>query len=74
MTGQQLIELGRELGIQQRIQQDIQLMLLRQLWLRFGSAVNAQAARRIGTASREQLEVWIDRVLSATTLAEVLAD
>jgi hypothetical protein len=44
--------------------------LLRQ---RFGDAVNAQVEQRIATASLEQVEAWTGRVLSAATLAEVLA-
>jgi hypothetical protein len=45
--------------------------LLRQ---RFGGEVDAHVERRVATASVEQLETWAERVLSATTLAELLAD
>jgi hypothetical protein len=30
--------------------------------------------RRVAAASAEQVEVWAERVLSAATLAELLAD
>ncbi|MEO7734152.1 MAG: Rpn family recombination-promoting nuclease/putative transposase [Kofleriaceae bacterium] len=65
-AGQQLIEQGRQQGIQG--------MLLRLLRQRFGDAVNPQVEQRIATASLEQVEAWTGRVLSATTLAEVIAD
>jgi predicted transposase YdaD len=65
-AGQQLIEQGRQQGIQ-----GVLLRLLRQ---RFGDAVNVQVAQRIVTASLEQVEAWTGRVLSAGMLAEVIAD
>ena len=49
-------------------------MLLRLLRQRFGDAVNAPVEQRIATASAEQVEAWTGRVLSAATLADVLAD
>jgi hypothetical protein len=69
-AGQKLIEQGRQQGRQQGIQ-GVLLRLLRQ---RFGDAVNAQVEQRIAAASLEQVEAWTGRVLSAATLAEVLAD
>jgi hypothetical protein len=69
-AGQRLIQQGRQKGIQQGMQ-GVLLRLLRQ---RFGDAVNAQVEQRIATASLEQVEAWIGRVLSAVTLAEVIAD
>lgn len=65
-AGQRLIERGRQQGIQ-----GVLLRLLRQ---RFGDAVNAQVEQRIAAASLEQVEAWTGRVLSATTLTEVIAD
>jgi hypothetical protein len=65
-AGQQLIEQGRQQGIQ-----GVLLRLLRQ---RFGDAVNAQVEQRIVTASLEQVDAWTGRVLSAASLGEVLAD
>ena len=77
-AGQRLIEQGRQQGIeqgrQQGIQQGIQGVLLRLLRQRFGDAVSAQVEQRIATASPEQVEAWTGRVLSADTLAEVIAD
>jgi uncharacterized protein DUF4351 len=73
-AGQRLIEQGRQQGIEQGRQQGIQGVLLRLLRQRFGDAVNAQVEQRIAAASLEQVEAWTGRVLSAATLAEVLAD
>jgi hypothetical protein len=76
-AGQRLIEQGRqqgfELGMQLGVHQGIQSTLLCLLCQRFGDAVNAPVVQRIATASREQLEAWTGRVLSAATLAEALA-
>ena len=69
-AGQRLIEQGRQEGRQQGIQ-GVLLRLLRQ---RFGDAVSAQVEQRIVNAPLEQVEAWTGRVLSAATLAEVIAD
>jgi len=45
--------------------------LLRQ---RFGGQVSAEVERRLTTASAEQIITWIDHLMSAATLAELLAD
>jgi predicted transposase/invertase (TIGR01784 family) len=71
---QQGIEQGRQQGIEQGRQLGIQEFLLRLLRQRFGDAVNAKVEQRIATASPEQVEAWTGRVLSAATLAEVIAD
>ena len=73
-AGQQLIEQGRQQGIQQGIQQGFQQLLLRQLRQRFGAEVDPHVEQRIATASVEQIETWSGRVLTAATLAELLAD
>ena len=65
-TGRQLIEQGFRQGFQQA--------LLRQLRQRFGDEVDAHVERRVAAASIEQIETSADRVLSAATLAELLAD
>jgi len=49
-------------------------VLLRLLRRRFGPEVDGEAERRVAAASAEQVEVWVERVLSAGTLAELLAD
>jgi hypothetical protein len=41
---------------------------------RFGDAVDTAIEQRIATASIEQIDIWTDRVLSAATLIELLAD
>jgi predicted transposase/invertase (TIGR01784 family) len=80
-AGQQLIEQGRQQGIEQGRQQGIeqgrqrlQELLLRLLRQRFGDEVSTQVERRVATASVEQIETWTTRVLSAATLADLLAD
>jgi predicted transposase/invertase (TIGR01784 family) len=65
-AGQQLIEQG--------FQQGERAVLLRQLRRRFGGEVDTPVEQRIATASIEQVELWVDRVLSAATLAEIFAD
>jgi hypothetical protein len=42
--------------------------------LRFGAGVDGETERRVAAASAEQVEVLAERVLSAATLAELLAD
>jgi hypothetical protein len=80
-VGQQLIEQGRQQGIQQGIQQErqqerqrFQELLLRLLRQRFGDEVDANVEGRVAAGSIEQIETWTDRVLSAATLADLLAD
>ena len=78
---QQWKEEGLQQGLQQGIQQErqqgrqrFQELLLRLLRQRFGDEVDANVELRVATASVEQIETWTDRVLSAATLAELLAD
>jgi predicted transposase/invertase (TIGR01784 family) len=73
-AAQQYIEQGRQQGIQQGIQRGESAVLLRLVRQRFGDAVDPQIEQRIATASIEQLDTWTARVLSAATLAELLAD
>ena len=72
-VGQQLREEGRQEAREEgrRRLQDVLLGLLRQ---RFGDEVDAAVERRVSTASLDQIEIWTRRVLSAVTLAELLAD
>jgi len=72
-AGQQLIQQGIQQGIQQE-RQRFQESLLRRLRQRFGDEVDAHVERRVAAASGEQLETWTMRVLSAATVAELLAD
>jgi predicted transposase/invertase (TIGR01784 family) len=81
-AGERLIQQGEERGILKGIQQgeergilkgkcDVLLLVLQQ---RFGSQVSADVERRLTTASAEQITAWASRVMSAATLAELLAD
>ena len=73
-AGQRLIEQGVQQGVQQGIQQGERALLLRQLRKRFGNDVDTETERRLATASAEQIVTWGERVLSAATLTELLAD
>jgi predicted transposase/invertase (TIGR01784 family) len=73
-AGERLIQKGVEQGILQGIQQGERKLLLRQLRQRFGNQVDANVEARIATASPEQVDTWAQRVLSVTTLTELLAD
>lgn len=68
--GEQLREEGREQGIQEGERG----ALLRLLRKRFGAQVNDHIERRVAAASPDQIALWLERVLSAGTLAELLAD
>ena len=72
-VGQQIREEARQQERQKNRQrsQEVLLHLLRQ---RFGHEVDAPIERRVASASFEQVETWTERLLSATTLAELLAD
>lgn len=61
-------------GVRQGLEQGERKLLLGMLRRRFGSQVDADIERRVNEASVAQIELWADRVLSATTLAELLAD
>ena len=63
-AGEKLIERGRQQGERG--------ILLRQLRKRFG-ALPSEVEARVQAAGQAQLEEWSDRVLTAATLAEVLA-
>jgi len=69
-AGERLIQQGVERGIQQ----GERTLLLRQLRKRFGGQVDAAVERRLEAASPDQIAVWAERVLSAVTLTELLAD
>jgi len=55
------------------IQQGERALLLRLLRQRFGGEVDDHVERRLAAAAIEQIDAWAARVLSAATLAEVLA-
>jgi hypothetical protein len=78
MNTQDIVETWRrkavEEGVQQGLQQGERKVLLRQLRRRFGAEVDGEIERRVAAAPGEQIEIWVERVLSAATLAELLAD
>ena len=73
-AGERLIQQGEERGIQKGIQQGERALLLRQLRKRFGDQVDSGVEQRLATASAEQIATWAERVLSAATIPELLAD
>ena len=68
---EQGMEQGMQEGVQQGVKQGETQMLLRLLRLKFGALPDA-VCTRINAADSETLLVWSDRVLTATTLDEVL--
>jgi hypothetical protein len=72
-AAQRYIEQGRQEGRQEGFLQGERALLLRLLRQRFGAEVDAEIERRVGAAPAELLERWTGRVLSAATLAELLA-
>jgi flagellar biosynthesis/type III secretory pathway protein FliH len=78
MNTQDIVETWRreaiEEGVQQGLEQGERKVLLRLLRRRFGAEVDGEIERRVAVAPAEQVEVWAERVLSAATLAELLAD
>jgi len=78
MNTQDIVETWRREAIQEGVQRGLEQgerkVLLRQLRRRFGTAVDGEIERRVAAAPAEQLEIWTERVLSAATLAELLAD
>jgi hypothetical protein len=73
-AGQQIRQEGIEQGRREGRREGECAVLLRLLRRRFGDAVNAHIEQRIATASTEQIDTWTERVLSAATLTELLAD
>jgi hypothetical protein len=69
-----IVENFRREAVQEGVTQGERKVLLRQLRRRFGAEVDAETERRVAAATGEQLEVWAERVLSASTLIEILAD
>jgi hypothetical protein len=71
---QEGVRQGLEKGVKQGLEQGERKLLLRLLRRRFGAQVDGATEQRIRVASAEQIEVWAERVLSAATLADLLAD
>lgn len=77
MNTQDIVETWRREAIQEGLQQGLERerkLLLRLLRRRFGSEVDGETERRVAAASAEHVELWAERVLSAATLTELLAD
>lgn len=67
---QEGLKVGAEQGLQQGLQQGLTAVVRRLLAQRF-SILPAWAEQRLGSASREEVERWVDRVLDARSLEEV---
>lgn len=74
MNTQDIVETWRREAIQEGVEQGERKLLLRMPRRRFGHQVDGETERRLEAASAQQIEVWAERVLSAATLAELLAD
>jgi hypothetical protein len=70
-VAEQLIEEGWQKGLQQGLLEGRREMLLRQLTARFGSLPQA-AVTRVNSAGISDIDHWAERILTATTLADVL--
>jgi predicted transposase/invertase (TIGR01784 family) len=68
-----LLAEGRNNGLEQGRSEGQRQMLVRQLGKRFGTLPN-DAVARVSAATLETLELWSDRVLTASTLSEVLGE
>lgn len=64
---------GLERGLERGLEQERRRLFLRQLGQRFGALPEAVLAR-ISAAGAEDLQRWLDRMLSAVTLDEVFSD
>jgi hypothetical protein len=70
MNTQDIVENFRR----ETIQETERKVLLRLLRRRFGAEVDGETERRVAAAPGERIEVWTERVLTATTLADLLAE
>ena len=73
MLIQRGVERGLEKGREQGLEQGERKTLLKQLRSKFGPVSDA-AAGRVNAAGVAQLDVWLERVLTAQTLEDVLDD
>jgi predicted transposase YdaD len=74
---EQAIQEGMARGLAQGLQEGARLarqeMLTRQLHVRFADEVTTDVQQRIADAFTPQLDIWLDRVPTAATLAEIFA-
>jgi len=64
-AGEELIELGRKEGERK--------MLLKLLRARFGE-LPGSAVAQVNAAAQAEIELWVERVITAPSLAEVLGN
>ncbi len=77
MNTQDIVETWRQQAIEEAVKQGVERerkLLLRLLRRRFGAEVDGEIERHVAAAPVELIEIWAERVLSAATLAELLAD
>ena len=74
MNTQDVYETWRRATLQEGLEQGERKVLLRLLRRRFGTDVDSEIESRVVAAPAEQIEIWAERVLSASTLAELLTD
>jgi hypothetical protein len=77
-AGERLIQQGFLQGFlearEEAREEGMRGLLLRQLRRRFGNEVDGEVERRVRTAPVEQIGTWAERLLSATTLAELFTE
>lgn len=71
-TARQLIEQGREQGFEQGLERGVRATLIRLLTSRFGPPSDL-VRDRIDRATSAELERWTDRVLTASSVEELLS-
>jgi len=78
MDTQDIVETWRREAVQEGVRQGLEqggrALLLRMLRRRFGNQVDADTERRVEAATVAQIERWAERVFSAVSLADLLAD
>ncbi|MDX8378004.1 MAG: Rpn family recombination-promoting nuclease/putative transposase [Mariprofundales bacterium] len=68
---QEGMQKGMQKGMQEGRQEGRTSLFLRQLRLKFGTAVNSSIIQRVEQADATELEVWSERILSANSLEDV---
>ena len=67
MAGEQLVERGRQQGREEERRR----LLLKLLHARFG-ALSEAAVARVNAADPAELDLWVERVVTASSLVELL--
>lgn len=68
-----LLKRGHEQGLEQGREQGQRSLLLKLLGIRFG-ALPSSVITQVNAAGGTQLDLWAERMLTATTLADVLGE